>query len=358
MTVTVSPFLKVALKFAVDKGASDIYLSPNAPVMVKIEGDHYPVGGPKDILSTEIIDQTVAGFLSEEQKAFFKKNLEIDLALQIPDIARFRTNIFRQKGHSAIVMRIVRDVPTFASLGLPLVLQDLAVLKRGLILMVGATGSGKSSTLAAMIDYRNETMGGHILTIEDPIEFYYQNKKSLINQRQIGADTHSYMNAIRSSVREAPDVIMVGEARDRETMEAAITLASTGHLAISTLHANNSYQTLQRILSLFPDDMREQLLQDLSINLRAIISQRLVKGKDGKRLAAVEIMLNSPYIAELILKGEISGIREQMEGSTDRGMQTFDTALTRLYQEGRIDLETALSNADSRSNLESKMSFG
>jgi twitching motility protein PilU len=358
MALQISPFLKVALKMAVEKGASDVYLSPHSQIVVKIEGDHHLVGSPRDIVGPEIMDQVVAGILSEEQKAFFRKNLEIDLPLAIPDIGRFRVNVFRQRGNSAVVMRIVKDVPTFASLGLPPVLQELVMHKRGLILMVGATGSGKSTTLAAMIDHRNENITGHILTIEDPIEFFYHNKKSLINQRQVGYDTHSYMNAIRSAVREAPDVILVGEARDRETMEAAITLASTGHLSISTLHANNSYQTLQRIISMFPDDMREQLLQDLSINLRAIISQRLVKGRDGRRVAAVEVMLNSPYIAELILKGEIGGIKEQMEGSSDRGMQTFDTALTVLYKEGRIDLETALSNADSRANLESKMSFG
>lgn len=356
--MNLSPFLKVALKLAVDKNASDVYLSSGAPIVVKIEGDHHPIGGPKDILSPEIMDQVVASLLTDEQKAFFKKNLEIDLPVQIPDIGRFRVNVFRQRGQCAVVMRIVKQIPTFAELGLPPVLQDLILLKRGLILMVGATGSGKSTTLAAMLDYRNELQTGHILSIEDPIEFYYHNKKSIINQRQIGHDTHSYMNAIRSSVREAPDVILVGEARDRETMEAVIMLASTGHLAISTLHANNSYQTLQRIISLFPDDMREQLLQDLSINLRAIVSQRLVKGKDGKRVAAVEVMLNTPYISELILKGEISSIKEQMESSSDRGMQTFDTALNALYQDGRIDLETALSNADSRSNLESKMNFG
>ena len=356
--MNISPFLKVALKLAVDKNASDVYLSAGAPIVVKIEGDHHPVGGPKDILTPEIMDQAVASLLTDEQKAFFKKNLEIDLPIQIPEVGRFRVNIFRQRGQCAVVMRIVKEIPTFASLGLPPVLQDLIMLKRGLILMVGATGSGKSTTLAAMLDYRNENTTGHILSIEDPIEFYYYNKKSIINQRQIGHDTHSYMNAIRSAVREAPDVILVGEARDRETMEAVITLASTGHLAISTLHANNCYQTLQRILSMFPDDMREQLLQDLSINLRAIISQRLVKGKDGRRVAAVEVMLNTPYIAELVLKGEISSIKEQMENSSDRGMQTFDTALNALYREGRIDLETALSNADSRANLESKMNFG
>jgi twitching motility protein PilU len=356
--MNISPFLKVAMKLAVDKGASDIYLSPGAPVVIKIEGDHHPVGGPKDILTAEIMDQVAVSLLTEDQKAFFKKNLEIDLPLAVPEIGRFRVNVFRQRGHCAVVMRIVKDVPNFTSLGLPPVLLDLVMLKRGLILMVGATGSGKSTTLAAMIDHRNESITGHILTIEDPIEFYYTNRKSIINQRQLGHDTHSYMNAIRSAVREAPDVILIGEARDRETMEATITLASTGHLAITTLHANNSYQTLQRIISMFPDDMREQLLQDLSINLRAVISQRLVKGKDGRRVAAAEIMLNSPYISELILKGEISSIKEQMEDSSDRGMQTFDTALTRLYQEGRIDLETALSNADSRTNLESKLSFG
>jgi twitching motility protein PilU len=209
--MNISPFLKVALKLAVDKNASDVYLTAGAPIVVKIEGDHHPVGGPKDILTPELMDQVVAGLLTEDQRAFFKKNLEIDLPLQVPEVGRFRVNVFRQRGSCAVVMRIVKDVPSFASLGLPPVLQDLIMLKRGLILMVGATGSGKSTTLAAMLDYRNEAITGHILTIEDPIEFYYRNKKSIINQRQIGHDTHSYMNAIRSAVREAPDVILVGE---------------------------------------------------------------------------------------------------------------------------------------------------
>jgi twitching motility protein PilU len=355
---TISPFLKVALKLAADRGASDVYLTPNAPIMVKLEGETVPITGQKEMLTTDVIEQLGESVMSDRQKEFYRTNLEIDFALYLPEVGRFRVNMFHQRSHASMVLRYIRDVPTLDSLGLPPVLQPLIMQKRGLLFMVGATGSGKSTTLAAMIDYRNSNVTGHILTIEDPVEFYHRNKKSLVNQRQVGHDTHSYANALRSAVRESPDVIMIGEARDRETIDACIQLAGTGHLVLSTLHANNAYQTMQRIISMFPTEAREQLLMDLSLSLRAVISQRLVRGKNGRRVPAVEVMICTPYISELIRKGDISTLREAMEQSSDQGMQTFDDSLTQLYKDGKIDLEQALVNADSRSNLESKLSFG
>jgi twitching motility protein PilU len=243
-------------------------------------------------------------------------------------------------------------------LGLPDVLKDLVMRKRGLILMVGAAGNGKSTTLAAMINHRNENSASHILTIEDPIEFLHPNKQSIVNQREVGIDTKSYTAALRSSMREAPDVILIGEIRDRETMQASLNLAGTGHLAISTLHANNSPETLDRIINLFPSDQQQQVLMDLSQYLRAVISQRLVRSKDGRRVAAVEVLLNTPHVADLILKGDISGVKEAMQTSSEKGMQSFDHSLYVLFKEGRISMEEALANADSRANLEAKINFG
>jgi len=257
-----------------------------------------------------------------------------------------------------VMRRIPQQIPTLDQLGLPDVLKDLIMHKRGLILMVGATGSGKSTTLAAMIDHRNDNMMGHILTIEDPVEFSHPNKKAIVNQREVGVDTLSYRNALKASLREAPDVILIGEIRERETMEAAMELSNTGHLAISTLHANNSNQAMERVINLFPQESHKQLFMDLSLNLRAVISQRLVVGVDTKRVAAIEVMLNTPHISELILQGQISDIKEAMQESGAGGMQTFDTALFNLYKEGRVSLDEALNNADSRANLEARINFG
>ena len=346
------------LKLMVDKKASDLFFTVGSPVKVKIEGKAAPVG--KTVLTSELSKAAAYGIMNDIQKRKFEENFECDFAISMPDgSARFRVNVFRQRGEVSMVMRqIPCNIPTIEQLGLPEILSELINHKRGLILMVGATGSGKSTTLAAMLDYRNETMAGHILTIEDPVEFSHPNKKSIVNQREVGVDTLSYRNALKSSLREAPDVILIGEIRDRETMEAALELSNTGHLAVSTLHANNANQAMERVINLFPQDSHKQLFMDLSLNIRAVISQRLVTGVDGKRCAAIEIMVNTPHIAELILKGDIDEIKVAMQESGQRGMQTFDMALFNLYQEGRIELEEALNNADSRTNLEAKINFG
>lgn len=351
--MNISPYLKLM----VEKKASDLYFTSNAPVKIKIEGKQIPVG--KTVLTGEMVKEAAYGVMNEKQIRSFEVKHESDFAISEQDVGRFRVNVFMQRGQVAMVLRYIpSEVPKFDGLNLPPALKDLILHKRGLLLMVGATGSGKSTTLAAMINHRNENQAGHILTIEDPIEFTHPNIQSIVNQREIGQDTLSYANALKSSLREAPDAILIGEIRDRETMEAAIELAGTGHLAISTLHANNAHQTMDRIINMFPEQLHKQLFMDLSINLRAIISQRLVVAKDGKRMAAVEVMINTPHIADLILKGKIDEIREAMEESPEPGMQSFDEALHILYKDGKIELEEALKNADSRSNLEAKINFG
>ena len=346
------------LKLLVDKSGSDLFFTVGAPVKVKIEGVVQSVG--KTILNGDLTKSAAYSLMNDRQIKIFEQTMECDFAIALPDkSARFRVNIFRQRGEVAMVLRrIPSQIPTIEELGLPEVLRALVMHKRGLILMVGATGSGKSTTLAAMVNERNLTMAGHILTIEDPIEFSHPNEKSIVNQREVGVDTESYRNALKASLREAPDVILIGEVRDRETMEAALELSNTGHLALSTLHANNSNQAMERVINLFPQDLHKQLFLDLSLNVRSVISQRLVQGVDGKRCAAIEIMINTPHVADLILKGNIDEIKEAMEGSGSKGMQTFDMALYNLYKEGRIELEEALNNADSRTNLEAKINFG
>ena len=345
------------LELMVEKEASDLFLTANAPIKIKIDGKIVSVG--KTILTPAATSKIAHSVMNKAQEAVFKETLECDFAISLEDSDRFRVNVFNQRGHVGMVLRRIQsNVPTVEELGFPEALSQMSLLKRGLILMVGATGSGKSTTLAAMINHRNQNSADHILTIEDPIEFSHKNIKSIINQREIGVDTKSYANALKASLREAPDVILVGEIRTRETMEAALELSNTGHLALSTLHANNAGQAIERVINMFPQEMHKQLLLDLSLNVRGIISQRLVRSKDGKRCAALEILIMTPHIQDLILKGDIDEIKVAMEESGKEGMQTFDTALYNLHKEGRIDLDEALNNASSRANLEAKINFG
>jgi twitching motility protein PilU len=346
------------LKLTVEKEASDIFFTVGSTVRIKAAGKVIGVG--KTILTAETTQTIAQNIMTEEQRALFEKELEIDFAIGIPEIkARFRVNAFRQQEVVSIVMRYVKGkVPTLDELGLPPILKDLILHKRGLLLMVGATNSGKSTTLAAMINHRNENQAGHILTIEDPIEIVHPHKKSLVNQRELGVDTRSYVRALMSAMRESPDVILIGEIRDQKTMAAALELSNTGHLAISTLHANNAYQAMKRVINMFSQEQHQQLFMDLSLNLVSVISQRLVLGVKGGRVGAVEVMINTPYIADLILKGKVEDIKEAMVSSGAEGMQTFDSALFDLYKEGKITLEETLANADSRTNLQAKITFG
>lgn len=346
--------LPAYLKVMADKGASDLYLSTGAPVMLKIEGKSGPI--TQKPLPPGSVKELAYSVMNDRQRAEFEKNLELDMAVGFNQIGRFRVNVFWQRGEVAMVIRYLKtEIPSIKTLGLPDVLEQLIMEPRGLILVVGSTGSGKSTTLAAMIDYRNSHKTGHILTIEDPIEYTHHHKHSVVNQREVGVDTYSYSEALRRAMREAPDVIMIGEIRDRETMKQALTYAETGHLCISTLHASNVDQTMRRIVNFFPESAHRELFMDLSMHLKAVVSQRLLKGIEGKRAAAVEVMLASPYIKDLINKGEIDGIGDIMEKSPEQGMKTFDQAILELYHQGRITQEEALSNADSRHNLEVKI---
>jgi twitching motility protein PilU len=348
---------KPLFKLMVEKKASDLFFTSNAPIKIKIEGQIFPVN--KQVLAPETVRQTALALMTPEQREWFLREWEIDFAISEPGLGRFRVNVFMQRGYPALVMRyITADMPKIEALGLPDVMKDLIMAKRGLVLMVGATGSGKSTSIAAMINYRNENSSDHIVTIEDPIEFLHTNKRSIVNQREVGLDTKSYSRALRGVMRAAPDVILIGEVRDRESMEAAINLAGTGHLVLATLHANNCAEALDRIINMFPLDQHNQIFLDLSQYLRSIMGQRLVPGKDGRRVAAVEVMLNTPHIAELVKKGDVVSIKEAIVQSGEKDIQSFDVALLKLYKEGRIELDDALANADSRTNLEAKINFG
>jgi twitching motility protein PilU len=329
---------------------SDLYLSTGAPPSAKFQGALKPLS--KDPLKPGQIAALLNAILDDEQKAEFTEELELNIAISTPGGGRFRINAFKQRNEVAIVARnIVAEIPAFDKLGLPEVLKQVIIEKRGLILFVGGTGSGKSTSLASLIDHRNATSAGHIITIEDPIEFVHKHKRSIINQREVGADTKSFHAALKNTLRQAPDVILIGEIRDRETMEHALAFAETGHLAISTLHANNANQALDRIVNFFPEERRNQLLQDIGLNMKAIISQRLIPTIDNKRVAAVEVLLGTKTIQELITKGDTSGIKEIMTKSENLGMQTFDAALYKLHAAGRISLDEAVKNADSANNL-------
>ena len=333
-----------------EHNASDLYITCDSPPSYRVNGTVRPAGNRcLDPEQTELLAMSV---MSEKQQREFQASNEQNLALYYPSMGRFRVNIFRQRGCIGMVIRQIRtNILTIEDLDLPSILKEVSMTKRGLVLLVGATGSGKSTTLAGMVDYRNTNQAGHIITIEDPIEFIHSHKKSIVTQREIGMDTENYHIALKNALRQAPDVVLIGEIRDLETMEAAITFAETGHLCLATLHSNNANQAMERIMNFFPAERHKQIYLQLSLNLRAIISQRLVRTMSGERIAAVEVLLGSPRVRDLIHKGEIAEIKEAMEKSTTIGMQTFDHHLFGLYSEGKITLEEALKNADSANNL-------
>lgn len=344
------------LKILVQNDGSDLYLTVNAPPAAKFQGTLKPLENIK--LTNEKLKEIAYGLMDADQQKSFEHIPEMNLAISEPGIGRFRINIFKQRNSFALVIRNIKvEIPNADKLGLPEILKQTIMEKRGLILFIGGTGSGKSTSLAALIDYRNSNASGHIITIEDPIEYIHQHKKSLVNQREVGVDTLSYEDALKNTLRQAPDVILIGEIRSRETMEHALAFAETGHLCLSTLHANNSNQALDRILNFFPEERHNQLLLDLSLNLKAFVSQRLVPTLDGKRTAAIEILLSTQLVRDLILKGEIHAIKEAMEKSENVGMQTFDSHLMRLYKDGIISLEDALHNSDSPNNLKLKINL-
>jgi twitching motility protein PilU len=349
--------VKPLFKLMVEKKASDLFFAPYAPAKIKIDGKIMPVN--KLEMTPKMVKQAAIELMDEDQLETFSKELELDFAISEPGLGRFRVNVFHQRSNVAMVLRyITSELPTLEELGMPEQLKDLTMLRRGLILMVGSTGCGKSTTLAAMINHRNEKTSSHIITIEDPIEFLHPNKKSIVNQREVGLDTKSYNSALKSAMRAAPDVIQIGEIRDTESMQAALDMAGTGHLVLGTLHSNNASETLDRIINLFPPEQHKQVFMDLSHYMRAILSQRLVRSRGGKLVAAVELMLNTPHIKDLILKGDISGVKEAHKESGEQGMQNFDEALLDLYKAGTITLDEAMVHADSRSNLEAKINFG
>jgi twitching motility protein PilU len=332
-------------------GGSDLFISNDFPPSMKANGTMQPMASQR--LTAEVTKSLAASLMNERQREEFAKELECNFAISIPGVARFRVNVFVQQQHIGMVIRTIpAEIPSFTTLALPEILKEIVMTKRGLVLVVGATGSGKSTSLAAMIDHRNSSSPGHIITVEDPVEFVHQSQQSLITHREVGIDTHSWHHALKNTLRQAPDVILIGEIRDAETMEHAIAFAETGHLCLGTLHANSANQTIDRIVNFFSQERRNQLLMDLSGNLRAIVSQRLIKTSDGKgRRAAMEILINTPIIAEKILKGEFNEIKALMGKSRELGMRTFDWSLFELYNEGQISYDEAIRNADSANEL-------
>ena len=338
------------LRLMAEKKASDVYLSANAPALIKINGECVPINN--QILPPDAPRNLLSEVVPPDRIEELEETGELNMGVPLTGVGRFRVSAMRQRGSYAVVIRFISQaIPAFDSLGLPPVMRDLIMEKRGLILMVGATGSGKSTSLASMIDTRNEALSGHILTIEDPVEYQFKNKKSIVNQREIGADTQSLQTALKNALRQAPDVILIGEIRDRETMSAAIAYAQSGHLCLATLHGNNSYHALNRVLSFYPVEVRPTMLGDLASAMKAIISQRLVRTVDGSRAPAVEVMLNTKLVSELIEKGDFGGVQEAMEKSMAEGSQTFEEALARLIMDAKIDRKEGLAYADSPTNL-------
>jgi twitching motility protein PilU len=342
--------MKRLFQLMADKRASDIFLSVGSPINIKINGTAMPIN--QQVMDAANITSLLYEVITDKQKKEFEDTLELNVGFPMPGVGSFRISAFRQKTTPAVVVRYIPgEVPNIDTLGVPPVLKEVIMEKRGLILMVGATGSGKSTTLAALLDLRNASRSGHILTLEDPVEFVFTNKKCIVNQREVGTDTLDFRVALKNALRQAPDCILIGEIRDKDTMTAAIAYAQSGHLCLATLHANNSYHAMNRIISFYPLENRPALLQDLAATLRAVISQRLVKNIKGTRSAAVEVLLNTRYTAELIDKGEISEIKEAMEKSMTPGSQTFEQALFKMYMDGLISKDEALANADSATNL-------
>lgn len=342
----VLPYLKLIVK----RDGSDLYLSTGAPPSMRVQGKLVKVGS--SVLEPGMVQEMAAEIMDHDQNAAFERKPEMNLAIAEEDVGRFRVNIFKQQNEVSMVIRVIKtEIPDYQDLGLPKVLPKLMMEKRGLILFVGGTGSGKSTSLASLIDHRNKHSAGHIISIEDPIEFVHPHKKSIVNQREIGVDTDCYSDALENTLRQAPDVILIGEIRNRETMEHALAFAETGHLCLSTLHANNANQALDRIINFFPEDRHKQLFMDLSLNMRGIISQRLVQTVEGNRAAAIEIMLGTPRIRDLIKDGKVDELKEVIQASDNQGMQSFDSALYKLYSDGCISLEEAVKNADSANNL-------
>ena len=338
----------------VELEASDLYLTVGRPPMYRVEGKIQAIGDGS--FTPEELTALADAMMSEKQRREFAQTFEMNLAQSLPGIARFRVNILSQRGSVAMVIRRIKaDVLSLDEMGLPSILKEITMTKRGLVLVVGATGSGKSTTLAAMIDHRNNNEAGHIITIEDPIEFIHRHKQSIVTQREVGSDTHSFQAALKNTLRQAPDVILIGEIRDTETMEAAITFAETGHLCLGTLHSNNANQAIERIMNFFQPERHAQMYLQLSLNLRSIVSQRLIPTVEGKRVAALEILMDTPRIKDLIKRSEVDSLKEAMEQGVQEGCQTFDQALFALYRDGKIGLDQALVNADSANNLRLKI---
>ena len=344
-------YMHELLRMMVSKGGSDLFLTTGSPPAIKVDGKINTVS--KQVLAPSHTQMLARSIMNDKQVSQFEETQECNFSIALPGVARFRVNAFVQRGSTGLVLRIINsDIPSFDELGLPEILQEISMTKRGLVIFVGGTGSGKSTSLAAMVDYRNRHSHGHIITIEDPVEFVHEHKNCIVTQREVGVDTESYEIALKNTLRQAPDVILIGEIRDRETMEHAIAFAETGHLCLSTLHANSTNQALDRIINFFPEERRQQLLMDLSLNLKALISQRLIPRIDGNgRVPAVEVMINTPLMSDMIFKGEVHEIKELIKKSGEQGMKTFDQALFELYETRAVKYEDALRNADSVNDL-------